>query len=71
VILAGPPGLHHLDGVTVRIRDDYFRRGDGQLTAGCPSREEIKAHIWGPYRFRPHTGPDGGRADDTGRVTPL
>jgi hypothetical protein len=70
VILTGPPGLYHLNGVTVRIRDDYFRRGDYPPLGGSPSREEIKAHIWGPYRFRPGTGPDEGRADETGRVTP-
>jgi hypothetical protein len=69
VMLAGPPGLDHLDSLTVKIRDDHFRRGEGTLLAGGPRREEIKDHIWGPYRFRPSTGPDEARADSTGRVT--
>jgi hypothetical protein len=69
VMLTGPTGLDRIDGLTVKIRDDHFRRGEGTLTAGGPTREEIKAHVWGPYRFRPGTGPDESRADDDGRVT--
>lgn len=69
VMLTGPPALDHIDGLTVKIRDDHFRRGEGTLTAGGPTREKIKEQIWGPYRFRPGTGPDEARADDTGRVT--
>jgi hypothetical protein len=69
VMLTGPTGLDRIDGLTVKIRDDHFRRGEGTLTAGGPAREEIKAQVWGPYRFRPGTGPDEARADDGGRVT--
>lgn len=69
VMLVGPPGLDHLDSLTVRIRDDHFRRGEGMLLAGGPSREQVKNHIWGPYMFTPGTGPDEARADGTGRVT--
>ena len=69
IALLGPPGLDHLDHLTVRIRDDDFRRGDGMPLAGGPTREQIKAQIWGPYMFTPGTGPDEARADPTGRVT--
>jgi hypothetical protein len=69
VMLTGPTGLDHIDGLTVKIRNDHFRRGESTLTAGGPTREEITAHVWGPYRFRPGTGPDDARADDDGRVT--
>jgi hypothetical protein len=69
VMLVGPPGLDHLDSLTVRIRDDHFRRGEGTLLAVGPSREQVKDHIWGPYMFTPGTGPDEARADRTGRVT--
>jgi hypothetical protein len=69
VALTGPPGLSHLDGLTVRIRDNYFRSGEGQLLAAGPTREQIRAQIWGPWMFTPGTGPDEARADSTGRVT--
>jgi hypothetical protein len=69
VMLTGPISLGRIDGLTVTIRDDHFRRGEGSLIAGGPSREQVKEQIWGPYRFRPGTGPDEARADDTGRVT--
>lgn len=69
MMLLGPPGLDHLDAVTVRIRDDHFRRGEGALLPAGPTRKEIKDHIWGPYMFTPGTGPDEARADRTGRVT--
>jgi hypothetical protein len=69
VMLSGPTGLDRIDALTVKIRDDHFRRGEGTLTAGGPTREEIKAQVWGPYRFRPGTGPDESRADNDGRVT--
>lgn len=69
IMLTGPTGLDRIDGLTVTIRDDHFRRGEGTLTAGSPTREEIRAQVWGPNRFRPGTGPDEARADDDGRVT--
>jgi len=69
VMLTGPTGLDHIDGLTVKIRDDHFKRGEGVLTAGGPTREEIKAQVWGPYRFRPSTGPDESLADEDGRTT--
>jgi TIR domain len=69
VQLAGPTSLGRIDGVTVTIRDDHFRRGEGTLMAGGPTRDQVKQQIWGPYRFRPGTGPDEARADATGRVT--
>jgi len=69
VMLTGPPGLDRIDGLTVKVRDDHFRRGEGNLLAGGPTSEQIKAHVWGPYRFRPGTGPDNSRADVDGRAT--
>jgi len=69
IMLSGPTGLDRVNGLTVKIRDDHFRRGEGTLTAGGPTREEIKAQVWGPYRFRPGTGPDESLADSDGRVT--
>jgi hypothetical protein len=69
VALVGPPGLNLLDRLTVTIRDDHFRRGEHQQIMGGPTQEQIKAHIWGPYRFTPGTGPDDARADPTGRKT--
>jgi len=70
VFLAGPPELGRLDGLTVRIRDDYPGRADMIRIAGGPTSEQVAAQIWGPYRFRPGVGPDGQAADATGRVTP-
>ena len=69
VVLVGPPALGQLDRLTVTIRDDFHTRGEGFLTAGGPTREQIKRQIWGSYRFTPHTGPDEARADATGRET--
>jgi hypothetical protein len=43
--------------------------GEGVLTAGGPTREQVETHIWGPYMFTGGTGPDQARADGTGRVT--
>jgi hypothetical protein len=60
----------------VRIRDDHPWRAEGTPLAGGPTREEVAAQIWGPYRFLPGTRPgasagsDVGAADATGRVTP-
>ena len=71
VMLLGPPSLGRLDGLTVSIRDDHFLRADGSLSAGGPTRDEIRRQIWGPWRFTPGTGPGQvARADQTGRETP-
>lgn len=64
--LVGPPGLGHLDQVTVTIRDDI--RDRQPVTAGRPTAEDIAQQVWGPYRFVPTV--DG--ADSTGRgVAPV
>lgn len=70
VALLGPPGLDRLDRLTVTIRNDHHRRGEGPLRLGGPTPEDLKRQIWGPYRFPPGTGPDDARADSNGRVTP-
>jgi hypothetical protein len=69
VQFSGPTSLGRIDGVTVTIRDDHSRRGEGALLTGGPTREQVKERIWGPYRFLPGTGPDEARADPTRRVT--
>lgn len=69
VFLAGPPELGRLDSLTVRIRDDYPERAQGSQIAGGPSREQVAAQIWGPYKFLPGSGPDGQLPDGTGRFT--
>jgi type II secretory pathway pseudopilin PulG len=76
VALDGPPELERLDKLTVTIRDDHPWRGQGAPLAGGATPEEIAAQVWGPYRFRPNTGPgaDSTRgipgADAIGRSTP-
>jgi hypothetical protein len=69
--LVGPPGLDRLDRLTATIRDDHFRRADSyHEREGGPTVDEIRAHIWGPYRFTPRTGPYSDTlADRTGRTT--
>jgi hypothetical protein len=57
-----------VDSLTVRIRDDHFRGGQGTLTAGGPTRAQVTTHIWDPYMFTAGTGSDHARADRTGRV---
>jgi len=77
VMLLGPPGLHRLESLTVAIRDDFFQRAETPPDPGGPTPEQVKEHIWGPYRFTPDThryGPHAGpgphaRTDKTGRVT--
>ncbi|MFC1409937.1 hypothetical protein ACEZCY_24695 [Streptacidiphilus sp. N1-12] len=51
--------------VTVTIRDDRDRSNDS-LLGGSPTREELAAQIWGPWRLRPRV--DG--ADQQGRSAP-
>ncbi|MGH3673237.1 MAG: hypothetical protein ACRDSH_21860 [Pseudonocardiaceae bacterium] len=76
VFLMGPPELSQLDGLTVTIRDDHPWRRHGTPVAGGPTPEQVSAHIWGPYRFVPGTGPGADPshgvpgADSTGRSTP-
>jgi hypothetical protein len=67
VALLGPPGLDQLAKLTVRIRDDHHRRGEGTSLAGGPTREQIQRQIWGPYRLSPGVGPDNAQPDPTGR----
>lgn len=64
VKLTGPPGLEHLDAVTVLIRDDDVDRTP--RTAGPPTAADVAAHIWGSLCFT--VGIDGVVAP--GRGTP-
>jgi hypothetical protein len=69
VELIGPPSLDRVDELTLTIRNDYHRRGDGPRLAISPSEEEVKAHIWGPYKLaRGVSGVDGALPDATGRT---
>ncbi|MFJ2271808.1 hypothetical protein ACIOHO_36960 [Streptomyces sp. NPDC087849] len=64
VQLEGPPGLlsHGAIEITASLRNDNPHRGDGPQLAGTPTPEEVRAHIWGPWKF----SADG--RDDTGRT---
>jgi hypothetical protein len=76
LFLTGPTDLMRLDGLIVTIRDDNPWRAEGTSLAGGPTREQVAAQIWGPYRFTPGTGPGANSlrgipgADATGRTTP-
>ncbi|MBB6406180.1 hypothetical protein [Arthrobacter sp. AZCC_0090] len=67
--LAGPSELDGVDSVSISIRDDDYRRGQTDRLLGGATEQEIRRQIWGPYRFRPGTGPYEARADETGRLT--
>lgn len=60
----GPPGLlsHDAAEITVSIRNDNPHRGSAPQLAGTATPEEVRAHIWGPWKF----SADG--RDDTGRT---
>ncbi|MEU8516389.1 hypothetical protein AB0C76_33120 [Kitasatospora sp. NPDC048722] len=60
----GPASLLRLDAVEISIRDDGYTHIPS--TAGGPSQEDLDAHVWGPYRFKP--GIDEASAD--GRSVP-
>ncbi|MFE5549481.1 hypothetical protein ACFQ71_37505 [Streptomyces sp. NPDC056534] len=64
VHLEGPPGLlsHDAIEITVSIRNDNPHRGNGPQLAGTATPEQVRAHIWGPWKF----SADG--RDDTGRT---
>jgi hypothetical protein len=67
IMLVGPSGLDRVDRLTLAIRNDHFRRGEGhQQIMDGPTEDEIKAHIWGPYRFL--AAPDDARPDDARRM---
>jgi hypothetical protein len=69
VTFTGPPGLDHVDTLTVAIRDDSDDGARGVLPEG-PSAEETRQLVWGPVRFVPGSGPGEARADETGRKVP-
>jgi hypothetical protein len=62
--LAGPLGLAELDQLRVEVLDDRERRALGT----GPTDSEIRAQVWGPYRFIPMA--DGG-TEDGRSVDPL
>ncbi|MEU5163848.1 hypothetical protein AB0G74_30130 [Streptomyces sp. NPDC020875] len=64
VRLEGPRGLlsHGTIEITASLRNDNPHRGNGPRLAGTPTPEEVRAHIWGRWKF----SADG--RDDTGRT---
>jgi|tagenome__1003787_1003787.scaffolds.fasta_scaffold20987071_10 hypothetical protein len=56
--LTRPEGLDQLDDLRIEVRDDRPRAA---LGVGGPSAEEVRAQVWGPYRFSP--GVDGASGD--------
>jgi hypothetical protein len=68
VALLGPPGLDRLDALTVRIRDDYHRRGEEPILGDRLTKEQIQQQIWGPYQLQRGSGPDSVLPDPTGRL---
>ncbi|MGW1615149.1 hypothetical protein ACWCQZ_38040 [Streptomyces sp. NPDC002285] len=66
VHLEGPAGLlsHDTIEITVSIRNDSPHRGSASAPqlAGTADPEEVRAHIWGPWKF----SADG--CDETGRT---
>jgi hypothetical protein len=62
--LAGPVGLVELNQLRVEVLDDRERRALGT----GPTDSEIRAQVWGPYRFIPMA--DGG-TEDGRSVDPL
>ncbi|MGW6414370.1 hypothetical protein [Streptomyces sp. NPDC055055] len=67
--LAGPDALGHLDSITVRIVDDDFNHVSE--LAGATPREQIEAHVWGPFKLHPRvSGADAdGRELTSGQLT--
>ncbi|MBP2405769.1 hypothetical protein [Streptomyces syringium] len=53
VHLEGPPGLlpHGAIEITASLRDDDPHQGEGPRLAGTPTPEEVRAHVWGPWKF--------------------
>jgi hypothetical protein len=64
VHLEGPPGLlsHDAIEITASLRNDNPHRGNAPQLGGTPTPEEVRAHIWGPWKF----SADG--CDRTGRT---
>jgi hypothetical protein len=69
--LNGPLALERLESLTARIRDDRPGRADEAQLGNGPTADQIRAQVWGPYRFTPDTGPGAspgtGGADPNGR----
>jgi hypothetical protein len=64
--LIGPSALAELDDLRIDVRDDRARPA---LGGGGPSSDEVRAQIWGPYRFSP--GVDGASEDGRSVATIL
>jgi hypothetical protein len=59
----GPPGLqaHGPLEYTVSIRNDSPWRGSAPQLAGGPDPQQVRAHVWGPWRFRADGCDENGR----------
>lgn len=53
ITLEGPAALGRLDEVRLKILDEMWRDRSGTPLGPMATIEEVKATIWGPYRFRP------------------
>ncbi|MYU24652.1 hypothetical protein [Streptomyces sp. SID8352] len=62
VHLAGPDELGEVEVVSIRVDDDDKDRSN--LLGRGATREDIEAHVWGPYQFTPHND----TADENGRA---
>ena len=60
---SGPDPLGHLDAVTVAVANDDRNRVIINPGLGA-TQEDVDAHVWGPWRFAPHTDD----ADRNGRA---
>jgi hypothetical protein len=64
----GPPGLDHLDSLTLYIaNDDSYWPDERNVTAKGHNHAEVENQVWAPYRFTPGTGPGAACADRHGR----
>ena len=76
--LDGPDHLGHLDEVTLTVEDDDKDRTSNFTPGRGLTLEQIKTHVWGPFRFvqRINDGDENGRsvgpfAMDVGKGHPL
>lgn len=66
----GPPGLDHLDNLTLSIgNDDSYWPDERNVVANGGNYEQVRNQVRAPYGFSPETGPGEARADRHGGET--